>query len=133
MGNVSEQFRGFTGVEDPDPALGLENAKGVEGGEPVDTGDTLGLDEVETDHVDGGDSYTDEDATPAERTKVRTETGDRIEEAKDAHADPRVDGETPPTGEDGTFADVREDAEREADEAQADDSDDETDDSSEQE
>jgi len=126
MGNVSEQFRGFTGLEDPDPELGLENAKGVEGGDPVDTGDTLGLDEVETDHVDGGDSYTDEDATAAERTKVRTETGDRIEQIKDERESPRVDGDTPPTGEDGTFADVREDAEREAEEAQAADADDDT-------
>jgi hypothetical protein len=42
MGSVSDQFRNHVGLEgDPDPALGLENAKGKKGGEPVEVDDVL--------------------------------------------------------------------------------------------
>lgn len=107
MSSVSEQFRGFTGLEDPDPELGLENAKGVEGGEPVDTGDTLGLDEVEDAHVDGGES--DKDTSPV--AEGGTTPGEEI-------AAPR-ESETANTDESETGPGVDEDGDDEPEEDQA--------------
>lgn len=83
MGNVSEQFRVFTGLGDPDPSLGLENARGKSGGEPVDTGDTLGLDEVDVDHIDGEETDGETDGEETETDGEETEPDGEETEPED--------------------------------------------------
>lgn len=75
--SASDQFRSYTDTGDPDPALGLANAETKGGGEPIDTGDTLGHDEVTVAHIDDPDSTKPERTTTAEASKVEVAESDQ--------------------------------------------------------
>lgn len=64
--SISEQFRNRVGLEgDPDPALGLENAKGKSGGEPVD---------VDADFEAEAETESKPKKKPAKKTAKKTAT-----------------------------------------------------------
>lgn len=103
---ISDSFRQFVGLDgDPDPALGLENAEGPDG-DPIDLEERDAQQAVGPDHgtvehqqavAEEEDESEDEEAqsgedlhpTDPESTKVETETGERVAEAKQEHAKTR--------------------------------------------